>query len=78
MKIPLLVEVFTGESLPQQKESLVCRGRNDTEENAMKKVVSSTALLIRSGLRTLEAEVAEMRQKNLIRILNAKQKRESS
>lgn len=49
-----------------------------SEENAMKNVVSSTALLIRSGLRTLEAEAAEMRQKNLIRILNAKQKRESS
>lgn len=41
----------------------------------MKNGVSSTALLIRSGLRTLQVEAAEMRQKNLIRILAAKQRR---
>lgn len=41
----------------------------------MKNGVSSTALLIRSGLRTLQVEAAEMMQKNLIRILAAKQRR---
>lgn len=46
-----------------------------SEENAMKYIVSSITLLITSGLRTLEAEAAEMRQKNLIRILNVKQRR---